>query len=166
MKKFIARCSLLVILLSTIYYLPSTLFAQETTPSATLSPSAPHREEQAVYNLNQGLLPAEAIKKESEDQNFFQRIIYELNQLFSRLFNQPKFFAQSESIHQANLPKELKPEEEASPGGQIKSFLGGSTGFYGVSLPKFEGTEETIKASEDLYQKAHFPEGINPITGQ
>lgn len=130
-------------------------------------------EEQAIYNLNQGLLPKEVIKeKPSEDQNILQKILSALSNLVSPLLfifqpqNPPKVYSQSESIQQAEVPIELKPQDE-NPVDRLKEFLGGSLGFYGVSLPDISGiNKEGIQESERLYEKANFPEGIRPVTGQ
>lgn len=169
------------------------------TPTPTLTPTPTPRQisphEQAMEHLNQGLLPTEAILTEpsTTSESFLTSII----QTFQKLFHSPlKFFAHSESIHQAYLPKELKPEyQEAknqsqnkqiqgiaitSPLEALKGLLGGSTGFYGVDLPKEvqeediqpediqpeENIIQLIQPSEKAFEKAYFPEGINPVTGQ
>lgn len=129
-----------------------------STPTPTITKSNP--EEQAVYNLNKGLLPKDIIKEQPEDQSLWDMITRSLSKLFSLPL---KFFAQSETIHQATTPLELKPTE-SSPAGQIQGFLGGSAGFYGVVLPT-EVQSNSIKESEENFEKANFPEGIKPVTG-
>src|SRR3990170_374992 len=157
--KFTVHCSLFtVILLSTSYLLPSTIYSQEATPTATPSATRLNSEEGAVYNLNQGLLPKEVIvdHPQNQDQNFLNQILQGFLNFFTRIIDPTKFFAQSETIHQASIP--LSPQE-STPGGQIKEFLGGSTGIYGVTLPK-EVQSNDIQNSEQSYEKANFPEGI------
>lgn len=165
--------------------------APENTPTPTLTPTITpsptpvklSQDEQAMNNLNQGLLPKEAIRTTpSTSQSLWDSIIGS----FKSMFKFPlEFLAKSESVHQAYLPEEIRPEYKeketqikqkpgevqiqgittSGPLETLTSLLGGSTGFYGVTLPKeVQGLD--IQGSEGAFEKAYFPEGIRPITGQ
>lgn len=141
-----------------MFFIP-TAFAQTT-------------EEQAVYNLNQGLLPQEAIGQEQGAGNIFEEFARRIaNFLVSHLLflRQPadpdKVFVESKSIQQAEIPPELKPRRDESPIEQLRKFLGGSFGVYPVSLPDIPGVnKESIQESEKLYENSYFPENVKPIT--
>lgn len=155
------------------------------SPSATLSPTItktpqatlknPTSEEQAVSNLNQGLLPQTIIPDPlpSTDSGFLS----DAASFLTQLLNPFKFLAQSTTIHTAYLPNEIidkKTDEVAQADSNvlgikegfsnlINKFLGGQTGYYGTGLPDFV-KDKDLQESEKLYEKANFPEGINPIT--
>lgn len=117
------------------------------------------KEEQAIYYLNRGELPKEVIETSStQNQGFLQNILKTLSSLFSNLVSPAKFFSQSESRFQAIVPSEVKPSEN-----QLENLWGGSTGVYGVSLPK-EIQDTNVQKTEQNFEKAYFPEGVNPIT--
>jgi len=168
MKWFIVRGSWFVaiffVLLMTVNRAPIILLALEASPSPSVN-----TEEQAIYNLNKTLLPESALQDKPEEQNIFQKIISFIWQgplFFLRApGNRLKMFAQSESIQSAEVPGELKPQEATAPAQQVQGFLGGSGGFYGVILP-IESQSNSIQDSERNFERANFPEGINPITGQ
>lgn len=135
------------------------------TISPSLSKSTSH--EQAVYNLNQGLNPSElASVTRPKDENIFTSLgnllASAINSLLGfSIFNVPKYYAQSETIHGSYLPEEVATSSSSSAN-QLKGFLGGSTGFYGATLPDLGASD--IKQSEELYQQAYFPEEVKPIT--
>lgn len=151
-------------------YQPLTVFAQGPTENITPTTTQIGPEEQAVYSLNQGTLPKEVIPEGPAEQSLFDKLISIPGKLFGFFqapLNRPKVFAQAETLQQANIPEALKPTEESPLMDRLKGFLGGSTGFYSLTLPSFSKTPESpIQVSEKLYEKANFPDGINPITGQ
>lgn len=159
MNKIIVRSSVFIVfLLSTLYYIPFTSFAQETpTPTLTKEKIG----ESAVSKFSEGLLAKEVMPPADLQSN---PVLAILGQIFN-LVNFTRFFEQSKILHQAYLPKEVKPEEDngTDPLKTLRGFLEGSTGFYGANLPK-EVQSENIKGSEGAFEKAYFPEGINPIT--
>lgn len=148
--------------------------ASTTSPSQT-------REEQAVSNFNQGTLPSEVstAKPKEEETNLFSQALATIKNpfaFFTQIFrNDPKqketFLVESENVHQSTFPEEVKPKPQ-QPGtsswleGLFKGFLGGSTGLYGADLPEFKEPLGKVSEYEEGYEKANFPEGINPITGQ
>lgn len=141
----------------------------QPTPTIISSPTPIQagREETAVYNFNQGLIPKEVIREAPEEKSgdFLSQLLAGITSLFSSFIsNSSKLFAQSETINKASVPQEVHPPSN-NPLDLIKGFLGGSGGVYGVSLPK-EVQSGDIKGSEAAYEKANFPEGIKPITGQ
>lgn len=165
MKKTIIVINIIIFII-VIFFIP-TARAQTPTPSSTTS------EERSVYNLNQGLLPKEAIGQEPVGGNIFEALVRGIfNFLVSHLLflRQPgdpdKVFVESRSIQQAEIPPELKPKQDENPIEQLRKFLGGgSSGVYPVSLPDIPGVnKESIQESEKLFEKSYFPEGINPIT--
>lgn len=80
---------------------------------------------------------------------------------FQGLLDAVGFFFRSEAIHKAYTPQELKPATGLNPLEQVGGFLGGSTGFFGLGLPKEVLKEEGVEASEELYRQAHFPQEAN-----
>lgn len=130
------------------------------TPSAT--PSAQiGGEEAAIYNLNRGLIPKEIIQQSSKKEiGFFSGLLEFLNKFISL----PRFFGESENLQQTALPLEFKEPDNTKEEDKIKGFLGGSTGFYGSTLPKFESVQDNdIRKSEQLYQQSNFPKEIEPL---
>jgi hypothetical protein len=137
----------------------------QTTPDTNTS------EEQAVYNLNTqlppGVIPSEP---KATDNNPLFNLINSIKNWAGNLlfFNQPfhpvKVFQQSGSIHQAELPDELKPNPSSNPTDQLKESLSSQSGVYGVTLPDLG--QKGIGQSEKNYEQANFPSGVNPITGQ
>lgn len=131
-------------------------------PSSTPSGSqTAKRSEQALDSLNLGLLPKEAIKDKPEDQSLWNQIASALAQLFS---NPLKAFARAENLQQSSIPLEIETKA-GSPPNQLDEFLGGSKGFFGVSLPEDVQNTSWTEA-EKSYEQANFPEGVRPITGQ
>lgn len=176
MKKLTVYCLLLTAILITynISFTTSAYAAPATSPSQT-------REEHAISNFKQGNLPAEIQETlKEEDKGFLSNIFNTWNKLTGALINvfnkkpdQPEIMlGRSENLHQSNFPEELKPKQDkgVNPldwlGNQFQGLLGGSTGFYGADLPKFEEPLEKVSDYEKSYEKSNFPEGINPITGQ
>ncbi len=146
------------------FLLPSPIQAAQT------------REEWAVSQFKESTLPKE-VKDGISDENrgLIQGILKTLSASLRAIFNNPPqepatLLGQSDNLHQANLPGELKPKSEGfSVGGIINQFqglLGTSTGFYGSDLPKFKTPIEKVSDFEETYEKVNFPEGIDPITGQ
>lgn len=146
---------------------PSPTATPTRTPSPT--PAAMGSEEKAVNVLKTGLLP-KIITDEPEEQSLLEKIQNFLNpgNLLGFLINPSlifpeRFYSQSDSLSTATIAKQVI-EEDNDFLDNLKGFLGGSTGVYGVNLPKIEGVEDTIKGSEVMYEKSYFPEGIKPIT--
>jgi len=149
-------------------------------PTPTLTSVNP--EVEAIDNLSRGLIPEEVIDKEV-DKDVFQQVQgwgQNLLTVFNNLFSvQPKeankTYGQAKSLHQSIVPEELKPEPEGVDvitriGSMVSGFLGGSTGFYGVTLPKFSDQSSSqvkinIQDTEKDYEKSYFPEGVCPVTG-
>lgn len=142
----------------------------------TASSDDPTTEEQAVFNLNQGILPNEASGNfNKEEEGLFKIFLKKLSswgQGIRRLFRQePNYpgtlLMQSGGLHQSQLPPELVPKEEELLD-KLKGFLGGSTGFYGVNLPDFskelDEKEPYVTSYGEFYEQANFPEGVKPIT--
>lgn len=145
-------------------------------------------EEQAIYDLNNGSLPKEAVITTTDKQEGFITqasnfvigpILYIVNGVsgiagLGSLFQKPpskpvQLISQSGSIHKSDLPAELTPPENAGIVDKVKGFLGNSTGFYPVDLPDFlksTGLGPEITKRERAYEQANFPEGVHPITGQ
>lgn len=157
------------LLVSSLFFLILTAPILAATSNQPLIP-----DEQAVYNLNQNLLAPEAVKDTPVEQNLIGEITssigsfisQSLTKLSSISFNGPKFFAQSQSINQAQIPTEVQPQ---SPNilEKLKGFLGGRTGVYSVSLPDTVGkSSDNVGEREKQFQQANFPPGVSPITGQ
>lgn len=132
-------------------------------------------EEQAVYNLNSGLLPDELAKIERPSEpSLIEKLLGVLRSLIAGLFKQgpqkpDKLYSQSETIHQVELPEELKPKSQGDQGPveKLKRSLGTRTGIYGVELPDFvESLGDRVEPYEEAYEKANFPDEVRPITGQ
>lgn len=148
----------------------NSAYSPTTGTGPTLKKSG--REEEAIYALNKGLLPAEVIQDKPEDKNIIQKL---LNFVFRGIFytdpvNKDKMYAQSESIQQINVPDSLKSKSNSQNPvewvkEQFSSFLASSSGFYGVSLPK-EMQGDGVKKSESNFEKSNYPAGVSPITGQ
>lgn len=155
--------------------------SQPPTPTPYTPATTPPPEEDAVYDLNQGLKPPGTNPEVPEDTDIFRTIFQRIEVIFSTLFwwtefhDKQKLSAQSEAIQQSEVPPELKPDG-SNPEVNIKVHLGGSAGTYGNSLPDFDPTqgdcgvenpqEEIIKFSECMYEQANFPPGVHPITGR
>lgn len=151
---------LIIVLAASTYKLVPIVSAQETpTPTLTKEKIG----ESAVSKFSEGLLAKEVMPPADLQSN---PVLAILGQIFN-LVNFTRFFEQSKILHQAYLPEEVKPEEDngTDPLKTLRGFLEGSTGFYGATLPK-EVQSENIKGSEGAFEKAYFPEGINPITGK
>lgn len=152
MKKFIVHISKFILFL---FFLLLTTTYQQNITLASYEP--------AIYNQTKSLLPKEVIPNPSPS-NLFDS----LRNFFTNLVNPQKFFLQSQSLHQAYLPQEVK--ENSSPVttsvlNKINNLLGGSTGYYDVTLPKeIQGGDAT--SSGKAFEQANFPKGINPVTGQ
>ncbi|MDO8570208.1 MAG: hypothetical protein Q7R97_01325 [Candidatus Daviesbacteria bacterium] len=145
------------------------------TPSPTLTPfptskvATPSSEEKAVYTLNQGLLPRQLAEEQEPQLNIFQNIFKGIQNLFGGLFlfnivNKPKMYTQSADLDKSTVPPELLPKTD-NYNQNMTDYLGGSAGVYGVNLPA-PIQDSKIPKSEESYEKANFPEGINPVTGQ
>ena len=122
------------------------------------APSSPPPEEQAGYNLRQGILPN--FPKQSDCQlNILQQII---RVIFGVEFSCPKqFYEDARTLHQSELPREFTPT--GNDQNKLDGFLEGKAGIYGASLPF---STDKVKETEQFYEKSHFPAGIRPITGQ
>lgn len=143
-----------------------------SSPVPTMGP-----EEKAVYNMNQGLLPEGLVQVQGPpvtETNIFQQFLRNISSLFSGLFfgvinNKPKMYSQSDNLDGSSIPGELLPAGTVL-NDNMKDYLGGDTGVYGVNLPtemqQINPTGAPIGQAEKAFEKANFPEGINPITGQ
>lgn len=142
--------------------------ADKPIPTQTIAPSKTSSDEQAVYNLNKGLNPGEiAGVSKPASENIFNSLLNiaakTINSLLGfQVFDVPRYYVQSEAIHGAYLPEEVATSS-SNPTNQLKGFLGGSTGFYGATLPDL-GQINNIQESEELYQQSYFPEEVKPIT--
>lgn len=137
-------------------------------PCDSLTPT-PSSEERAVYNMNQGLLPEQLAKEQEPELNILQNLFKGIQNLFSGLFlfninNKPKMYTQSANLDKSTVPQELLPKTD-NFNQNMTDYLSGSTGTYGINLPQ-DIQSSKISDSEKTYEKANFPEGINPITGQ
>lgn len=156
--------SLFLLVVTYLLFVTSVIAANSSQP---LIP-----DEQAVYNLNQNLIAPEAIKDQPSEPSLINKITSGIGDFFEQLLtklpiiNGLKLFAQSETIHQAQIPAEAQlPSVSAID--KLKGFLGGKTGVYSVSLPEGIGkTSDKIIDKEKQFQQANFPDGISPITGQ
>lgn len=143
-----------------MYITPNAVHAQQNLPT---------KEEQAVENINNGVLPSQIIKEEAENKNLLQLIQERLSNLIGVLFNQPtdkdKFYRNSQNLQTVGLPKELQTQTQDNPLENFKQFLGGTTGLYGVNLPQFSEPLKEVKDYETSYECANFPcqDGIHPI---
>ena len=134
------------------------------TPSISPKPQTPNDPvpiEKDVENLNQNILPKEAIGKESDspsslkDQNIIDIIFKFLTQ---HLFNLPKFFAQSQSFSKFQTPSETHPKD-SSPADILQNSLGRSTGIFGVELPK-EIQSENAQQSWQRFKQSIYPKEV------
>lgn len=154
--------------------LPTSTPSPTPTPTPTVGP-----EEKAVYNLSQGTLP-EGLVKESvpENKNILEQFFNNAGKLLSNIFgglffgfivDSQKMYTQSDNINQAGVPQKLVPQK-GNVGTNIQEYLGGSTGVYSVKLPKeiqqINPAGAPIGQAEKAFERANFPEGVNPITGQ
>lgn len=135
--------------------------------------SAGSKEEIAVYNLNQGLVPKEAIPTKEPVKDFFGNLIKwftaSLNPFKGEVKNKERMYNESEARYQTSVPEDLLITEvkNATPPANtsttikglsfpnpldaLKGFLGSSSnpGFYKLSLPELqEPTGTTQKASQ------------------
>lgn len=148
----------------------------EPCTSPTLAPTM-GPEEKAVYNMNQSLLPEQLAKEQgppATETNIFQQFLGNISNLFGRLFlgyivNEPKMYVQSENLDQSTAPQIIIPQT-GNVGQNIQGYLGKNTGVYGVNLPQeiqqVNPTGKPIGQIEEAFEKANFPEGVKPITGQ
>lgn len=141
---------------------------------------AQSQEEQAVYNLNQGLVPPNALTETPpiENKNIFQQVLVligqkkdELIRLFlgSNISNTQKLFSQSEVINNSGVPEGVQPKDTDAVSDQQKKYLGTPTGTYGVTLPSFQDQPDDkrdIKTDEKSYECGIVPcdQGVHPIT--
>lgn len=143
------------------------------SPRALSRSQAPAKEEGAVYNLNQGLIPESVLQQPAADQKNILQLAGDLLTRLVGLFiggsisNPEKLHYQSETLHQSQTPEEVKPKS-SDPAEQVRGFLGGSVGFYGVNFPEFTDKDKIFKSDVGSYEKAFeqasFPEGIRPVT--
>lgn len=162
---------IVILLLVTSYLLPS----QTISAATPTSPPKQSTSEKAVDLFNNSLLVKEIVPNPPNDSIFDV-----LKRFVTNLLNPKKFYEQSELLHNSYLPKEIKSSDD-NPNteskkvlgikedieNRFKGFLGGSTGFYGVSLPDFSNEvkeAQSIGEYEKLYEQAHFPPRINPVT--
>lgn len=141
---------------------------------------AQSKEEQAVYNLNQGLVPPNALtdKPPVENKNILDELITRIKsgfQALSVLFigqqlqDPQKTFSQSEVINNSGVPEGVQPKDGDPVPDQQTKFLGKPTGTYGVSLPSFKDLSDEqrdIKTDEKSYECGIVPcdQGVHPIT--
>lgn len=126
-------------------------------------------DENAVCKLNQGLLPNEVVSDiKPEDKNIFEQL---KDKLFGLLGFNPRFpewlAPRGITQQQSEIPSELKPNSD--PEKQIPDSLGSqeAVGVYDNSLPEDVNTSSKDTSDfEKSYEKANFPDGVNPVTGQ
>lgn len=152
----------------------------ESTPTPTPSPTTTptptpgkNPEEKAVNNLTLGTKPPELGTAPPSD-DFFSRFTDFLGNLIDLFWtpinNRSTFYGQSENLQQGEIPKELVAKEESFLY-SLSGFLGNDedqAGFYKTSLPKLPGqssiVDHEVTRQERDFEKAHFPEGIYPVT--
>jgi len=122
-------------------------------PPQTTNPNTPAPEEQAIYNLNQGLLPFGDGKPISCELNLFQQLITLIFQV--KFCNTEEFVNESKSLYQSQLPYSPKGDDQE----KIESYIIDS---YGAELPI---RKDTVRETEELFEQSHFPVEIKPIIG-
>lgn len=135
------------------------------------APKTPTPDEIALERKNQGLLPQEiSLQIKPKDENLFTAIGNLLKQ-FLNIFgftpaSKETFSANAEIQKQTETPPEIQPVPGSNILEQTSQNLGEDAGIYSISVPKEinQGSDDTRKF-EDTYEKANFPEGITPITG-
>lgn len=143
-----------------------------TSGGRTLQPinNRVSREELAIYNMNQSLIPGQAIKQKPADQGIISRLLNAMAGFFQFNFFTPpsqkdKFYAQSEGLQQSNVPEGVIPSS-TSPENNLKYYIGSPSGYYGVELPsELHQSANAIKDYEKRYEKSYFPENTAPVTG-
>lgn len=136
-------------------------------PISYTHPAFAASEEQAIYNLNNGIFPDE-VKAKQEPTDILTVIRNFIGNLFNGIFkiqpsNTEKTFSQSDNLQQATIPDKYREIKKNDLPSTLKQFLGGSTGFYGEELPTELQTTD-VGQSEKNYEQVNFPQGINPIT--
>ena len=140
-------------------------------PTPTPTPKIPTPDEIALERKNQGMLPQEISSQiEPKDESLFSKIGNILQQFLSIFGFTPAsketFSANAEAQKQIEIPSEIQPSVESNILEQTSQNLGEDTGIYSVTVPKEinQGSNDT-RGFESTYEKANFPEGITPITG-
>jgi hypothetical protein len=143
-------------------------------------------EENAIYNECAATTPKELCPESATNQQNKNPLFEALNSLKSNLggliglispnINNPtKYYQQSKSTNQARIPGDLSKNPQPTKDvlgvqedvvNNLKGFLGGSSGFFGATLPKLDSLGNEIKDYECLYQKASYPKGVAPVTGK
>jgi hypothetical protein len=142
---------------------------------------AQNSEEAAQDNINIKTRPGGIKIVKAEDPGFLQgvaNIFSGLAATFNTLFFNPAdlfkdktgFYNDSQINNSSLIPDQLVPKDD-QPLTNLSHSLGhkGSpqVGFYTLGMPNFENQEKAeVKDFECAYEKANFPEGIHPITGQ
>ena len=126
--------------------------------------------EQALCNLNQGLLPSEIAAVKPVEKNLFEKFLDSLGSLFGFAIKHFEVFSpRAEVQSKSDLPT-INCGDEASKEAdlvqQAAEDLGkrDCPGDYNADLPS-EVQKETkdVKGIEQLEAKSLFPEGINPF---
>lgn len=183
LKSFIVHRSLFTVFILTAYclllitsagdfFIPA-VFAQSPQPTSTVCDSKDiSSHEQALCNLNQGLLPSlEDSQAKSDQKSFLDQIISKINELAALLGFRPKqpqtFIPRAELQNSADLPViNCTPEDKNKEVADVAFDLGTSScpGTYNADLPSEIQTDaKTTKLIEDLEVKSLFPEGIDPF---
>lgn len=152
MKKF------LILAILFLFPIPYTLFPIH----AQIFP-----DENAIENINNGTLPTEISKNIPDNSNIQPSVLDQVINVFGFVIGSIQrlgiFTFRAGVQHQAEIPTELKPKS-----GNIldvaTDFLGKKTGVYTINLPKEVLPDKILQNFENSYEKANFPEGVNPIT--
>lgn len=165
MKFFIVYCLFLF-----VFLFPPLAYTQspQPTPIACDSNSIGSHE-QALCNLNQGLLPNLENSANLTQKSFLDQILSKINELVSFLGFKPKqpqsFIPQADIQNSADLP-EVSCDTEGNKAVEAAFDLGTSDcpGVYNSDLPsEIQADAKTTKLIEDLEAKSLFPEGIDPF---
>lgn len=174
---FVVRSLIAIFLFSfllptTNFQLP-TVYAQSPAPAFTACDSKDiNSHEQALCNLNQGLLPTfENSQSTSEQKGFIEQIISKISELAALLGFKPKqpqtFIPRADTINKADLPEiNCTIEDKNKEVSGVAFDLGTSLcpGAYNSDLPgEVQSDAQTTKLIEDLEAKSLFPEGIDPF---
>jgi hypothetical protein len=163
---------------------------EDVTKESCGGPVTAPKEEQAVYNFNQALIPTQAVKQPEKDEgdlfkNAIKGLLGFLNNLFSkqlfyeRIKDGPKLYAQSDTISQSSLPDQVRPDpatnqnqllpNEAGYLGRNDNANGNDVGFYRSGIPSLDSDcfkNQDVKNCEKLYNQANYPAGIPMVVPQ
>lgn len=172
-KKFLISFVILYTIYNILYTFPPTIYAQSPLPASTACDSKDiNSHEQALCNLNQGLLPTfENSQSGSEQKGFIEQIISKISELAALLGFKPKqpqtFIPRASTINSADLPEiNCTSEDGKKEVSEVAFDLGTANcpGIYNADVPsEVQADANTTKLIEDIEAKSLFPEGIDPF---